>query len=62
MELLGDDMRPEKRARVLSLLWRTRNETDGTWNDRVFERSANYGTAMSVLAIRAPQRSAEEAE
>lgn len=62
VELLGDELRPEKRARVLSLLWRTRNEADGTWNDRVFERSANYGTAMSVLAILAPQRSAEEAE
>lgn len=56
VELLGDEMRPEKRASVLALLWRTRNEADGTWNDRVFTRSANYGTAMSVLAILAPQR------
>ena len=24
---------------------------NGTWNDRVFPRSAGYGTAMSVLAL-----------
>lgn len=27
---------------------------DGTWNDRQFERSAGYGTAMAVLALRMP--------
>ena len=41
---------------MLGLLWLTRNAADGTWNDRVFPRSASYGTAMSVLAILAPER------
>ena len=27
---------------------------DGTWNDRQFERSAGYGTAMAILALRMP--------
>ena len=26
-------------------------DADGTWNDRVFPRSASFGTAMSVLAL-----------
>ena len=26
---------------------------DGSWNDRVFARSANYGTSMAMLAIMA---------
>ena len=62
VELVGEELRPEKRAVVLSLLWRTRDEANGTWNDRVFDRSANYGTAMSVLAILAPQRAEQEPE
>ncbi len=32
------------------LLFRTRSD-EGTWNDRVFPRSANFGTAMSTMAL-----------
>jgi hypothetical protein len=32
------------------VILRTR-DGDGTWNDRVFPRSRNYGTAMIVLAL-----------
>ncbi|MFU8828417.1 MAG: hypothetical protein ACNA8P_03180 [Phycisphaerales bacterium] len=55
----GADERAEHRARLLGLLWLTRHEQDGTWNDRVFPRSASYGTAMSILAILAPERAAD---
>jgi len=30
-------------------------EEDGGWNDRVFARSANFGTAMSMLALLSPE-------
>ncbi len=56
VELLPEAEREAQRAQVLGLLWRTRDAESGTWNDRVFPRSAGYGTAMSVLAILAPQR------
>jgi len=39
-----------ERERLLALLLRTRDD-DGTWNDRVFPRSRNFGTAMAVLAL-----------
>ena len=42
--------RPVERARLLELILKTRDD-DGTWNDRVFPRSRNYGTAMVVLAL-----------
>jgi hypothetical protein len=29
-------------------------EEQGEWNDRVFERSANYGTALALEALLAP--------
>ena len=29
-------------------------DEDGTWNDRVFPRSAAYGTAVTVLAFTEP--------
>lgn len=38
------------RKRLRSLLLRVQDE-DGTWNDRVFARSRNYGTAMALLAL-----------
>jgi len=59
IELLPPDERAEHRARLLGLLWLTRHEQDGTWNDRVFPRSASYGTAMSILAILAPEHAAD---
>lgn len=53
IELLPMRERAEYRRRVRELLNRTRSE-DGTWNDRVFERSAAYGTAMAMLAAMMP--------
>jgi hypothetical protein len=49
---LDEERRPELRERLLEHLWRTR-EGSGVWNDRIFPRSASYGTAMAVLAITA---------
>ncbi|MCG8409021.1 MAG: hypothetical protein MI923_27770 [Phycisphaerales bacterium] len=50
IELLTPEVRPRERARLHQVLLRTR-DVDGTWNDRVFPRSRNYGTAMAVLAL-----------
>jgi len=38
------------RQRMFDALLRTRDE-DGTWDDRVFHRTRNYGTSMAVLAL-----------
>ena len=54
IELLPERERAEYRRRFHEILFRTR-DADGTWNDRVFPRSANYGTAMSILALRMPE-------
>lgn len=48
--MLPEDQRAAEHARLHEKLLRTLAD-DGTWNDRVFERSANFGTAMSVLAL-----------
>lgn len=53
IECLPSREQPEYRRRVLELLMKTR-DPDGTWNDRVFARSANYGTAMALLTIQTP--------
>lgn len=50
LELLPEKVRQRERARLLEVLLRTRDD-DGTWNDRVFPRSRNFGTAMSVMAL-----------
>jgi hypothetical protein len=50
IELLPPEERPKARARLLETILKTRDE-DGTWNDRVFARSRNYGTSMCVLAL-----------
>jgi hypothetical protein len=50
IEMLPEKDRPARRERLLQTILRTRDE-DGTWNDRVFPRSKNYGTAMVVLAL-----------
>lgn len=51
-ELLDGERRDECRRRVAALTWATR-APDGTWNDRVFPRSAAFGTATSLMALRA---------
>jgi len=35
---------------MLQALLATR-AADGTWNDRVFPRTRNYGTSMAILAL-----------
>jgi hypothetical protein len=50
VEMLPEKDRAKERERLLTLIAKTRDE-DGTWNDRVFERSKNYGTAMATLAL-----------
>lgn len=54
VELLPEHERPEYRRRIRELLMSVRLP-DATWNDRVFERSSCYGTAMSVMALMMPQ-------
>lgn len=54
VELLPRGERAEYRRRVLQMLFVTRAE-DGTWNDRVFKRSAAFGTAVAMLAMTEPQ-------
>lgn len=53
VELLPEAERAEYRRRILQLLWATRAD-DGSWNDRVFPRSAAFGTSMALLTITAP--------
>jgi len=53
VELLPEVQRAEYRRRVNELLFSVRQE-DGSWNDRVFERSSAYSTAMAMLAIMSP--------
>lgn len=58
IELLPRRDREEYRRRLAKTLFAVRSD-DGGWNDRVFPRSANYGTAMSMMALgmdKAPRR------
>ncbi len=55
IELLPAERRPEYRQRLYRLLWKVREESGG-WNDRVFPRSENFGTAMTMLALSEPGR------
>ena len=50
IELLPEAERAANRTKFRELLFKVR-DADGTWNDRVFPRSAAFGTAMSVLAL-----------
>jgi hypothetical protein len=53
IEFLPEAKRADYRARLYSLLWHVREE-DGGWNDRVFPRSENFGTAMTLFALHEP--------
>ncbi len=53
IELLPEEKRPEYRKKLYELLWHVREE-DGGWNDRVFPRSENFGTAMTMIALLQP--------
>ena len=57
IEQLPKAERAEYRRRLRERLDEVRLE-DGTWNDRVFPRTANYGTACSVMALGWPERDA----
>lgn len=50
IESLPEAERQAQRDKLLKVILKTRDK-DGTWNDRVFPRSRNYGTAMIVLAL-----------
>ena len=50
IEFLPEAERPPLREKFRELLFKVR-DADGTWNDRVFPRSAAFGTAMGVLAL-----------
>ncbi|MGE3107260.1 MAG: hypothetical protein AB7G11_01390 [Phycisphaerales bacterium] len=54
IEMLPRRDREEYRRRLSELLWKNQLG-DGSWNDRVFPRSANYGTAMSIMALMMPE-------
>jgi hypothetical protein len=53
IELLPEEKRPEYRKKLYELRWHVREE-DGGWNDRVFPRSENFGTAMTMFALLEP--------
>jgi hypothetical protein len=53
IQLLAPPQRDKYRALFLDKLFSVREESGG-WNDRVFPRSENYGTAMSMLALMQP--------
>lgn len=53
IELLPADRRAGYRQKLYRLLWKVREESGG-WNDRVFARSENFGTAMTILALCEP--------
>lgn len=55
IEMLPDAERAEYRRRLHALLFSVRLE-NGTWNDRVFPRTANYGTATSLMALLMPDQ------
>lgn len=50
IEYLPKKDQEEYRRRLSELLWKNQLD-DGSWNDRVFPRSRNYGTAMSMMAL-----------
>jgi hypothetical protein len=53
IELLPQGERDEYRRRLSERLMSVRAE-DGSWNDRVFPRSAAYGTALAILCLTQP--------
>ena len=49
--MMADELgRDEYRVRLNRILASVQEESGG-WNDRVFERSENYGTAMAIMAL-----------
>lgn len=54
IEFLPEAQRAAYRKKLQQLLWHVREE-DGGWNDRVFDRSESFGTAMTILALLEPK-------
>jgi hypothetical protein len=54
IELLPEIDRAEYRARLAEKLESVRDAESGLWNDRVYKRSAAYGTAAALLALSGP--------
>ncbi len=50
IELLPEEAREREHQRFETVLRKTMDD-DFTWNDRVFDRSRAFGTAMSILAL-----------
>ena len=48
--MLPEKERAAERERLMKWVMQVRDK-DGMWNDRVFERSRNYGTAMVTLIL-----------
>jgi hypothetical protein len=53
IELLPEADRASRQQKLREIFWKIR-EDDGSWNDRVFERSRSYGTAMTMHALQRP--------
>ncbi len=54
IEMLPDEEGKAALRQKLSAYLARSIDYDGTWNDRQFERSAGYGTAMAILALCMP--------
>ncbi len=57
IEELPEKERAARRDELAEVLWRTR-EDDGSWNDRIFPRTASYSTAMAMMALGAKDHGA----
>jgi hypothetical protein len=55
IEFLPESEREKYRTLLRQHLWINRSE-DGTWNDRIFHRSAAYGSSCAILALTAPHQ------
>lgn len=54
IEFVADGKRREElRTKLRAVLAKSR-EVDGSWNDRQFERSGGYGTALALLTLHMP--------
>lgn len=54
IELLPEKERAEYRRRLHELLFRVQQKK-GTWNDRVFDRTANYGSSIALRVLTMPE-------
>lgn len=50
IRMLPKEQQDDQFNKFVKVLLKTKDE-DNTWNDRVFEQSKAYGTAMSLLAL-----------